>query len=75
MEIAVRRSSLEARVQRTHTSRKCPQCRTEALVMHRRHVSPARLGPTLVTEYYDCEFCEAQFQYSPAEDRWRPIYQ
>jgi hypothetical protein len=56
-------------------ARQCPQCRAEALILLRRHVSPARLGPTLVTEYYECECCESQYQYSPADDRWKPIYQ
>jgi hypothetical protein len=58
-----------------HDVKKCPQCRTEALVMQRRHVSPPRWGEPVVTEYYDCDFCDASYQYSPAENRWRPIYQ
>ena len=56
-------------------ARRCPQCRTEALILLRRHVSPPHLGPALVTEYYECECCESQYQYSPATDRWKPIYQ
>ena len=55
--------------------RRCPQCRTEALILLRRHVSPERLGTPMVTEYYECECCESQYQYSPATDRWKPIYQ
>ena len=47
-------------------ARQCPQCRAEALVLLRRHVSPPRLGPPLVTEYYECEYCETRYQYSPA---------
>lgn len=75
MEIAVRQSSLEAQEHAGRNARRCPQCRTEALVMHRRHVSPPRWGAAVVTEYYDCEFCEGRFQYSPADDRWKPVYQ
>jgi hypothetical protein len=56
-------------------ARQCPQCRTDALILLRRHVSPARLGPPLVTEYYECECCDSHYQYSPATDRWRPVYQ
>ena len=56
-------------------ARQCPRCRTAALILLRRHVSPARLGPALVTEYYECDCCDSQYQYSPAEDRWKPIYQ
>ena len=56
-------------------ARQCPQCRAEALILLRRHVSPARLGTPLVTEYYECECCDSRYQYSPAPDRWKPIYQ
>jgi hypothetical protein len=73
MEIAVRQSSLE-RSRAGHDVKKCPQCRAEALVMLRRHVSPPRWGTPVVTEYYDCEYCEASYQFSPADNRWRPIY-
>jgi hypothetical protein len=54
---------------------RCPQCREQALVLHRRHVSPASLGDRLVTEYYDCDCCDASYQFSPADNRWKPIYQ
>jgi hypothetical protein len=57
----------------TGEARLCPQCRTEALVLSRRHVSPERLGTPLVTEYYLCECCDARFQYSPAQDRWKQL--
>ena len=59
----------------TAATHRCPQCREEAMVLHRRHVSPARLGAALVTEYWDCDCCDARFQFSPADGRWRPIYQ
>lgn len=60
---------------RAHTSpgHRCPQCREVALVLNRRHVSPERLGEPLVTEFYDCDCCDARYKYSPAEDRWRSI--
>ena len=74
MEIAVRQSATDAR-RVTHRSHKCPQCRTEALVMHRRHVSPPSWGAPVVTEYYECDYCDAKYSYSPAENRWKPIYQ
>ncbi len=72
MEFAVRhavptRKSSNAEVHR------CPQCREQALVLHRRHVSPPRLGVSLVTEYYNCDFCDASYQFSPAENRWKPL--
>ena len=59
----------------TPAAQRCPQCRAEALTLQRRHVSPPRLGAALITEYYGCDFCDAQFQYSPATGSWRPVYQ
>jgi hypothetical protein len=55
------------------STHRCPQCRERALMLQRRHVSPAHLGEPLVTEYYNCDYCDARYKYSPAEDRWRPI--
>ena len=52
---------------------RCPQCRESALMLQRRHVSPARLGEPLVTEYYECQSCDAGYKYSPADGRWRAI--
>ena len=52
---------------------RCPQCREVALTLQRRHVSPERLGKPLVTEFYDCDSCDARYKYSPADNRWRPI--
>jgi hypothetical protein len=75
MEFAVRPSAGASATRPTTTVHACPQCRVAALVLQRRHVSPPRLGPTLVTEYYDCDCCDARFQYSPADNRWRPVYQ
>ncbi len=75
MDFAVRQLVATARVVTARASHACPQCRQEALVLTRRHVSPPRLGTALVTEYYDCDCCDAQYQYSPTDDRWRPLYQ
>ena len=74
MEVAVRQNSLESRPRLGHSTRRCPQCREATLVMRHRQVSPPRLGAQIVTEYYDCDFCDAQYQYSPDTDRWKPIY-
>ncbi len=56
-------------------SLRCPRCRVEALVLNRRHVSPPQFGAVLTTEYYGCDYCEAEFQFTPETGRWRPIYQ
>lgn len=39
--------------------------------MRRRHVSPPGWGPPILTEYYDCDYCETRYSYSPAEQRWK----
>jgi hypothetical protein len=58
----------------TAATARCPQCRADAMVLDHRHVSPARLGAALVTEYWICDCCDARYQFSPADGRWRPIY-
>ena len=72
MEFAVRHA-VPPRKPSSGEVHRCPQCRERALVLHHRHVSPPHLGVSLVTEYYDCDFCDARYQFSPAENRWRPI--
>jgi uncharacterized protein with PIN domain len=71
MDFAVRQQSFRTRV--TPSSHRCPQCREQALMLQRRHVSPERLGEPLVTEFYDCDCCDARYKYSPAENRWREL--
>ena len=71
MEFAKRQPVARAKV--TPSSHRCPQCREQALMLQRRHVSPDRLGTPLVTEYYDCDCCDARFKYSPADNRWREL--
>ena len=73
MDFAVRHAT--ERSARAATTHRCPQCREEAMVLTRRHVSPARLGTALVTEYWDCDCCDARYQFSPADNRWRPLSQ
>ena len=55
----------------TRASHRCPQCRVAALIMRRRHLSSPGWGDPVLTEYYDCEYCDARFSYSPAEQRWK----
>ncbi len=75
MDFAARHHTAAATATRVATtSHRCPQCRMEALVLNRRHVSPARLGDALTTEYYACDCCDAEFQYSPLAGRWKPLY-
>jgi hypothetical protein len=71
MKFAVRKPGVRPRV--APITHRCPQCREAALMLQRRHVSPARLGEPLVTEYYECDACDAQYKYSPAEDRWQAV--
>src|ERR687891_61301 len=63
MEIAVRHSRLQGgKVARD--PKKCPQCGTRALLLQRRYVSPPGWGAPTVTEYYDCDYCDASYQFS-----------
>ena len=73
MDFAIRHTFEGTRT--SSATKQCPQCRENALVIHRRHVSPSTLGTPLVTEYYGCDCCDARYQYSPETNRWRPIYQ
>ena len=74
MDFAVRNPRQE-RSTTAAAPHRCPQCRERALVLDKRHISPPRLGAALVTEYYDCDCCDARYQFSPADNRWRPMYQ
>ena len=74
MEFAIRQAGKHSGRTAGATHR-CPQCRQDTLVLGRRHVSPARLGAALVTEYWDCDCCDARYQFSPADNRWKPIDQ
>ena len=73
MHVSIEPRGSKSEVPVGRVGRRCPQCREDALVMDRRHVSPPRWGAPLVTEYYDCGFCDARYQYSPADDRWRAL--
>ena len=74
MEFAIRQAT-PTRGARTAPALRCPRCREHALVLDRRHVSPSRLGMSLTTEFYDCDCCDARYQFSPADNRWRPLCQ
>lgn len=71
MEFAVRQQSSRARA--VPSQHRCPQCRELALMLQHRHVSPARLGEPLVTEFYECDCCDARVKYSPAANSWRVV--
>jgi hypothetical protein len=70
MEFAVRQSSSRAFRAPTH---RCTTCHETALALERRHVSPEKWGPPVVTEFYECDSCDARYAYSPADDRWRRL--
>ena len=74
MEIAVRQSGSDIS-RSVHPSHRCPQCRVDALIMRRRHVSSPGWGEPRLTEYYDCDYCEARYSYSPADRRWKLLAQ
>jgi hypothetical protein len=74
MEIVVRQSSSDL-PRSTHPTHRCPQCRVDALILRRRHVSSPGWGDAVITEYYDCDYCDAKYAYSPADGRWKVVSQ
>jgi hypothetical protein len=52
------------------TNHACNAC-GGPLALMRRHVSPARLGPPLTTEYFRCEACDSAYQHTPATGKWK----
>ncbi len=55
----------------TLTGHRCARCR-EDLVLVRTHVSPARLGAPMTTEYYQCRACDSGFALSSDTGTWKP---
>jgi uncharacterized protein with PIN domain len=49
---------------------RCTRCREE-LQLVRRHTSPIRLGTPVITDFYECPACDAEFAFSPATGKWR----
>jgi len=52
------------------TGHRCTSCR-EDLVLVRRHLSPARLGPSTTTEFYQCRACDSGYALNPATGTWK----
>jgi len=52
------------------TGHRCRGCR-EDLVLVRRHVSPARLGPSITTEFYQCRACDSGYALNVATGTWK----
>jgi hypothetical protein len=53
------------------TGHRCASCR-EDLLLVRRHVSPARLGPSITTEFYQCRACDSGYALNLAAGTWKP---
>ena len=49
---------------------RCRGCR-ELLRLERRHVSPARLGAPMTTEFYSCPACDAGYAFNPTALKWK----
>jgi hypothetical protein len=45
----------------------------DTLIMRRRHVSSPGWGEPVVTEYYECDYCETRYSYSPASGEWKIV--
>ena len=74
MEIRFRQSTSDDSG-KAHPVHRCPQCGVEALVLKRRHVSSPGWGEQTVTEYYDCDYCDARYSYSPSTKTWKLLAQ
>ena len=55
----------------TTAPRRCAHCHEE-LQLVRRHISPARLGAPITTEFYECRACDSGFTLDPKTGRWKP---
>lgn len=71
MEFAVRQMS--ERAHHAPSAQRCTVCCEHALMLQRRHVSPARWGDAVVTEFYECDCCDTRYAFSPADKRWRRL--
>jgi hypothetical protein len=49
----------------------CSHC-GQSLQLVRIHVSPPRLGPPVVTEFYQCVACDSGYAFSASTGRWKP---
>ena len=52
--------------------RPCPRCYVP-LVLERQYRSRGLSGTETVHETYICPACDARFQHSPADGRWREL--
>ena len=52
------------------TTHRCSLCHQE-LHLIRRHVSPARLGDPVTTEFYQCSACDSGFALDVATGKWK----
>jgi DNA-directed RNA polymerase subunit M/transcription elongation factor TFIIS len=53
-------------------SRACPRC-FERLVLERQYRSRGLSGIETLHAIYVCPACDARFQHTPADNRWREI--
>ena len=53
------------------TGHRCRSCRQD-LALVRRHVSPDRLGPRMITEFYQCRACDSGYALNVAAGTWKP---
>ena len=49
----------------------CRRC-GQRLTLVKSRTSPARLGPPLTTETYECQACDTGYLFTPATGRWKP---
>jgi len=52
--------------------RPCPRCYVP-LVLEREYTSRGLSGTESIHQAYVCPACDARFQHSPAENRWKEV--
>jgi hypothetical protein len=52
-------------------ARMCPMC-MQQLELSRQHVSPARLGAPVTTEFYECPACDAAYALNAVTGKMKP---
>ena len=52
------------------TVHRCSMCQ-HVLHLVRRHESPARLGPIVAVEFYECSACDSGYALNLTTGKWR----
>jgi uncharacterized protein with PIN domain len=68
MDLILRRTD---RRRQAPAARVCPLC-MQQLELSRQHVSPARLGAPMTTEFYECPACDSAYAVNTSTGKMKP---